>query len=101
MQDELIKSLREALEVSPDNMPLRLTLAETLLLNDRVIEAEPEFKRVLEKQPGNVQAKSGLAKVYFHQEKYSTVIVVLEEIIDQKSHDVGVLILMSKALLRN
>lgn len=101
MQEDLIKSLQEALLVSPDNVPLRITLAEALLLNQKIQEAEKEFKFVLEKQGDNVQAKSGLAKVYFEQEKYSTVIVILEELIEQKPNDVGLLILMSKSLLRN
>ena len=101
MQDELIKSLVEALKVSPENVPLRLTLADTYLLNNRIAEAETEFKFVLEKQNDNLQAKTGLAKVYFNQEKYSTVIVILEEIIEQKPNDVGLLIMLAKSLLRN
>src|SRR5690606_29967256 len=101
MQEDLIKSLQEALLVSPDNVPLRITLAKDLLHNQKIQKAEKEFKFVLEKQGDNVQTKSGLAKVYFEQEKYSTVIVILEELIEQKPNDVGLLILMSKSLLRN
>ena len=101
MQDDLISSLQEALQLSPENVPLRLTLAEAFLMNDRGGEAETEFKMVLEKQPENLQAKTGLSKVYFQQEKYSTVIVILEEIIEQKPNDVGLLVLLSKSLLRN
>jgi transitional endoplasmic reticulum ATPase len=101
MQDDLIKSLREALQVSPDNVPLRLTLAEALLQGNNTSDAEIHFKIILEKQPSNTQAKTGLAKVYFNQEKYSTVIVILEEVIEQRGNDVGLLVMISKSLLRN
>jgi transitional endoplasmic reticulum ATPase len=101
MQDDLISSLKEALQVSPDNVPLRLTLAEAFLQNDNALEAETQFKIILEKQPTNLQAKTGLAKVYFALEKYSTVIVILEEVIEQKANDVGLLVLLSRASLRN
>lgn len=101
MQEDLIRNLREALSFSPQNIPLRLTLAEALF-NDRLIqEAETEFRTVLESQPGNTQARSGLARVYFEQQKYSTAIVILEELIEQKPNDVSLLVLMSRSMLRN
>jgi transitional endoplasmic reticulum ATPase len=101
MQEDFIRSLQEALQVSPDNVPLCLTLAEAFLQNNNLSEAESQFKIVLEKQASNLQAKTGLAKVYFADGKYSTVIVILEEVIEQKANDVGLLVMLSKALLRN
>ncbi|SKC40408.1 ATP-binding protein [Ohtaekwangia koreensis] len=101
MQDELIQNLREALKLSPQNIPLRLTLAEALLNNKLIQEAEAEYKVVLEAEPQNIQAKAGLAKIYFAQEKYSTAIVILEDVIELKPNDVSLLMLLSKALLRN
>jgi transitional endoplasmic reticulum ATPase len=101
MQDELIQNLREALKLSPQNIPLRLTLAEALLNNKLIQEAEAEYKVVLEAEPQNIQAKAGLAKIYFAQEKYSTAIVILEDLIELKPNDVSLLMLLSKALLRN
>lgn len=101
MHEDLVKNLREALSFSPQNIPLRLTLAEALLSNGHIQEAETEFITVLESQPENVQAKSGLAKVYFEQQKYSTTIVILEELIDLRPNDVSMLILLSRSLLRN
>ena len=101
MQEELIQNLREALKLSPQNIPLRLTLAEALLNSNLLQEAEAEYKIVLEAEPQNIQAKSGLAKIYFAQQKYSTAIVILEDLIELKPNDVSLLMLLSRSLLRN
>lgn len=101
MQDELIQNLREALKISPTNIPLRLTLAEALLANKEIEEAEAEYKTVVDSQPENIQAKVGLTKVYFEQQKYSIVIVIAEELIEARPNDVSLLMLLSRSLLRN
>jgi transitional endoplasmic reticulum ATPase len=101
MQEELIQNLREALKLSPQNIPLRLTLAEALLNNNLMQEAEAEYKIVLEAESQNIQAKSGLAKIYFAQQKYSTAIVILEDLVELKPNDVSLLMLLSRSLLRN
>jgi len=99
--DDLIKNLREALGLSPQNIPLRLTLAEALLNANVFAEAEAEFKIVLESQPQNLQAKSGLARIYFEQGKYSTVIVIVEDLVEARPNDVSLLMLLAKSLFRN
>ncbi|MBA4055937.1 MAG: cell division protein, partial [Marivirga sp.] len=101
MENDLIKNLREALTFSPNNIPLRLTLADALVANHSIQEAESEYKFVLDSQPANVHAKTGLAKVYFEQQKYSIVIVIIEELIDDRPNDVNLLMMISKSLLRN
>jgi transitional endoplasmic reticulum ATPase len=101
MSKNLIENLKEALKFSPDNVPLRFTLAEALFSDRNFEESESEFKYILELQPSNLAAKTGLAKSYFELEKYSTAIVVLEEVIEKKSNDVGLIVLLSKAFLRN
>ncbi len=99
--DDLIKNLREALVLSPQNIPLRLTLAEALLNAKVFADAEIEFKTVLESQPQNLQAKSGLARIYFEQGKHSTVIVIVEDLVEARPNDVSLLMLLAKSLLRN
>jgi transitional endoplasmic reticulum ATPase len=101
MSNDLIESLKEAIKVSPANIPLRLTLAEAFFSNKLFTEAEEAYKYVLSQQPGNTVAKSGLAKTYFELKKYETVIVILEELVETKNNDLSLLILLSKALLRN
>lgn len=101
MENDLVKNLREALTFSPNNIPLRLTLADALFSSQAIQEAEAEYKFVLDHQSENIPAKIGLAKVYFEQEKYSIVIVIVEELIDGRPNDVNLLMLISRSLLRN
>lgn len=96
----MIESLREALSLSPNNLPLRLLLADHLLKASLLDEAETEFRTVLTQDSHNKTAKRGLSKIYFEQKKYSTAIVILEELADQ-DNDVDLWILLSKASLRN
>lgn len=96
----MIESLREALSLSPNNLPLRLLLADHLLKASLLEEAETEFRTVLAQDSNNKTAKRGLSKIYFEQKKYSTAIVILEELTEQEN-DVDLWILLSKASLRN
>ena len=82
MSQEMITSLQEALNVSPDNIPLRLHLAEVLINEKRYAEAVTQYKEVLGRSYGNVKASHGLAEAYFHQQKYSAAIVIYEELGD-------------------
>ena len=47
MDENTIASLRTALELSPDNVPLRKLLAETLLSLNRLDEAEIEYSTLI------------------------------------------------------
>jgi transitional endoplasmic reticulum ATPase len=96
----MIESLREALSLSPDNLPLRLLLADHLLKANQLNEAEVEFRTVLTQDTNNKTAKRGLSKIYFEQKKYSTAIVILEELAEMEN-DVDLWIMLSKASLRN
>jgi len=80
MSQEMITSLQEALNVSPDNIPLRLHLAEILLKEKMYAEAAREFKEVLGRSYGNLKASHGLAETYFYMQKYSAAIVIYEEL---------------------
>jgi SpoVK/Ycf46/Vps4 family AAA+-type ATPase len=54
----LISSLLAAIEANPDDLPLRLHLAEMLLADDRRAEAITQAAQVLIRDPGNVAAQS-------------------------------------------
>ena len=99
MDNSSIDNLREALKFSPDNTPLRLHLAETLLSFNRLEEAEKEFQQVLSTE-NNSKAKLGLAKVFFAQSAYSKCNVVLEELINSGQATLDVLVLHTKALVK-
>ena len=59
--DETINALRQALQFSPDNVPLRQHLAETLLAHNRPEEAEREFRQAIPLAPNVSELKVGLA----------------------------------------
>lgn len=99
MNDSTIDNLREALKHSPDNLPLRSLLAETLFTLNRLQEAEHEYTYILERS-GDIKTKIGLAKVFFKGDKYSACNVILEEVIDSGKKDVDVFTLYAKCLLR-
>lgn len=99
MSDSTVDNLREALKHSPNNIPLRSLLAETLLNLNRLEEAEKEYTQILEIS-NDEKAKIGLAKVYFKSGKYSTSNVILEEVVDGGNKDQDVLLLYAKSLLR-
>lgn len=77
---EAIEQLKEALSFSPENIPLRLHLADIMLKESLLDEAGIQYNEVLKKDYGNVKARKGLASVYYRQKKYSTAIIVFEEL---------------------
>lgn len=99
MNDNAIASLREALKHSPDNTPLRLLLADTLLSLNRLDEAEIEFSIILKTSNDN-KANFGLASLFFKKGSYSACIIVLEEMIKRGTGQIDVYTLYAKALLK-
>ena len=99
MDENAINSLREALKVSPNNIPLRQHLADILLKTNRLEEAEKEYAELVQ-MSGDIKSKTGLAKVYFLKGEYSTCNVILEEVIESGNADFDGLILYAKGLLR-
>jgi AAA+ superfamily predicted ATPase len=73
--------LRDALRLSPQNAPLLLHVAETVLRNGGFSEAEVLFKRALAVEPGNVSAKLGLSVAFFQQGKHSAALVIVEDLV--------------------
>lgn len=76
-----LDALRAALAVSPDNVPLRQHLAESLLGLGRADEAEAEFRAALALAPENTTLQLGLARSFYQQQKQSAALVVLEKLI--------------------
>lgn len=98
MDDQMITSLRQALEISPDNVPLKLHLAQVLHQANRLEEAEKEYTELL-RLTNDDKPKIGLARVFFAQGAYSKCNVILEQLLDN-SNDLELLLLHSRALLR-
>ena len=71
-----INSLKEALKFSPNNVPLKQHLAETLLRANRLDEAEIEYSELL-RISSDPKSKAGLAKTFFLKGEYSKCNVIL------------------------
>jgi len=80
MANKTIQGLIEALNVSPDNVPLRLHVAELLLDDKSYTEATEQFQEVLKRSYGNTRAQLGLADCYYNTEKYSAAIIIYEQL---------------------
>lgn len=96
MDDNTINNLREALQFSPGNIPLKQHLAEMLLKANRLAEAETEYRELLALTTSE-KVKAGLAHVYFLQKEYSKCNVILESIAQP---DFDTLLLHARALLK-
>lgn len=99
MSDSTVNSLKEALKHSPDNLPLRQLLADTLLSMNRLEEAEAEYTLIL-KSKDDIQAKKGLATVFYKKGSYSACNVILEQIIEDGKQDLDILTLYAKGLVK-
>lgn len=97
MDNNTITSLLEALKYSPDNLPLKFHLADSLLKLKRYDEAEIQFIELIRLSNSN-QYKFGLAQTYFAKNEFSKALVILEDVLDSEEHFES-LILLSKILL--
>lgn len=76
-----IKALRQALEISPDNLPLRLHLAETLRHEGRQDAAMAEYKEAVKRAPESAAAKLGLVGGYLAEGSHKIGLVILEDVL--------------------
>ncbi len=98
--DSTIQSLIEALQVSPDNLPLRMHLAETLLNLGRAEESESEYRLVVERDPDRADARIGMASASFQQGKYSQALVIIEDLVAKRDTPAAAYLLHSRLLLQ-
>ena len=95
-----IRALREALEVSPENVPLRRHLAQLLLRQGDYEDAEKEFRRALQFSPHDAAAKMGLAEVYHKQGKHAVALAVLEDLLSAAGAPAEAHLLRCRVLLK-
>ena len=96
--DDAERALRDALVVSPENVPLRLHLADTLLRNGRAADAETEYREAVALSPTSVTAQLGLAAAFFQQGKLGEATVIVEAILERAPH-AATLVLHARLLL--
>jgi SpoVK/Ycf46/Vps4 family AAA+-type ATPase len=98
--EDTIKSLRDALQHSPGNTPLRMHLAGTLLQFGRADEAEAEYLEGLSRDRDNADLKIGLANAFFQQGKYSHSLVIIEELVSHRDTPAAAYLLHAKLLFQ-
>lgn len=98
--EDSIQSLRDALQHSPGNIPLRIHLARTLLQLSRADEAEVEFREGLSQDRDNVDLKIGLATAFYEQGKYSHSLVIIEELVSNRDTPAQAFLLHAKLLFQ-
>lgn len=99
--EDSIQSLRDAIQVSPDNVPLRLHLARTLASLGRHEDAEQEYKAALAIAPQNRDVLVGLAENYYQQDKTSQAMVIVEDLIDKRDTPAKAYVLYARLLFRD
>src|SRR5579859_4876647 len=98
--DDTIKSLREAVRISPQNPPLRQHLADTLLSLNRADEAEKEYREALKLWPQQESFKVGLAQAFYQQGKHDMALTLVEELVKNPEIAPKVQVLYSRLLLQ-
>jgi len=98
--DETVQALREAVRISPDNVPLRIHLADTLVGLGRHGEAELEYRHALSLAPQNSALKLGLARAYYQQQKNSQSLVIIEDMVKRQDAPAQAQLLYARLLLR-
>ncbi len=99
MTDHAVEALRQALQVSPENVPLRVHLAKTLAGLGRHDEAAQEFRDALTRAPDNAEIKLELAWVYHQQGKSSQAMVIVEDMCRRQDAPAAANVLYAKLLL--
>ncbi len=99
LDDAGLRALREAVRLSPDNLPLRRHLAEQLLAKGYLAEAEAEFRAALLLAPKDPDVAAGLAEAFVRQSAYGAALSVLEPFLAAPGHPPRLGVLAARALL--
>lgn len=101
MSEDNVRALREAIKISPDNLPLRVLLAEGLCGLGKYEEAEKEYTSALAMEPTNEKLQVGLANVFYQLGKYSHALVIVEDVIKKTQPPARGLLLYARLLLND
>ena len=99
--EDTIGSLREAIKVSPDNVPLRQHLGDSLCQLGRFDEAEREYTFALAISPDNPKLKLGLANAFYQGGKFTQSLVVVEDLLKSPNAPARALVLHARLLLND
>src|SRR5580692_4553485 len=94
-----LDSLREALVLSPQNIPLLLLFGQTCLDELNFDEARAAFDRVLQYDPANAEAKLGIASALYLSGNISEAVVRTEALVQAKPSFAEAWILLTRLAL--
>ncbi len=83
MANETIESLRQALNVSPDNMPLLQLFGNACLAAQEYSDARDAFNKIIDLDSENTEAKFGIATTLFLTGKSSEAFVRIEALLGE------------------
>src|SRR5438105_15424949 len=95
-----LAGLFAAANLSPDNLPLRQHLAESLRGLGRLDEAEREYKAALARFPDEPPLKVGLARVYYQQGKAGPALVIVEDLLKRPDTPPAAVLLHARLLYK-
>lgn len=98
--DNMLETLREALAVSPDNVPLRRQLAVMLMGRGQLDDAAALLREGLADAGQSEALKTALADCFVRQGKTSEALVILEELAGRPGVTGPTLLMLTKLLLR-
>jgi transitional endoplasmic reticulum ATPase len=98
--DDALDGLREALRLSPENLPLRQHLADTLLRLGHPQEAEREYRDALARAPDDPRLTLGLAGAFYQQGRDREALVVVEALTRRADAPARAFVLHARLLLR-
>ena len=98
--DDALQALREAVRLSPENIPLRQHLADTLLGLGRPDEAAREYRAALALAPDNQRLKVGLATAFSQEGKYSQALVIVEDLLKTPEPPARAVLLHARLMLQ-
>ena len=83
MADEkTIQGLQQAVQLSPENIPLRMLLADAYSRTHRYDDAEFELREALKHDPVDRNLRLALAQCFFDNAKNSEALVLVESLLD-------------------
>ena len=92
------EAFREALACSPDNIPLRRLLADSLLAHGLADEAEVEYRRALVLAPTDANLQLGLVRAFLRQEKSSAALALIEAMVKRPDGPAEVFVIHARLL---
>jgi transitional endoplasmic reticulum ATPase len=98
--DPAMDGLLEALRFSPDNIPLRLHVAEMLHRGGRSPEAEVQLREAMTLAPGDDRVRLALARCYWDQGRTSHAAVLIELILQRPTAPAEAFVLLARIRLR-